>query len=109
MNKQEQVEFDEMKQTAEKAQADIQTLIDECNARGEIINNQAQQLREKDAKILDLYNQLCPALKKHLDDFNELVELRGKVTAYEAELAVYKAQIEKLTNIASGGTNEVQE
>lgn len=96
MNRQEQIEFDEMKQTAEKAQADIQALIGECNARGEIINTQAQQLREKDEKILDLYNQLRPALKKHLDDFNELVELRGKVKAYEAEIAVYKAQIEKL-------------
>lgn len=96
MTKQESNRFKELEQQNEKAQADIQTLIDECNNRGEIINTQAQQLREKDAKILDLYNQLCPALKKHLDDFNELVELRGKVTAYEAEIAVLRGQIGKL-------------
>lgn len=96
MTKQECNRFKELEQQNEKAQADIQTLIDECNNRGEIINTQAQQLREKDAKILDLYNQLCPALKKHLDDFNELVELRGKVTAYEAEIAVLEGQIGKL-------------
>lgn len=98
MTKQESNRFKELEQQNEKAQADIQTLIDECNNRGEIINTQAQQLREKDAAILDLYNQLCPALKKHLDDFNELVELRGKVAAYEAEIAVLEGQIEKLIN-----------
>lgn len=99
MTKTQAEEFNQLKEQLEKAQADIQTLIDECNNRGEIINNQAQQLREKNEKILDLYNQLCPALKKHLDDFNELVELRGKITAYEAEIADLEKTIESYNKI----------
>ncbi len=104
MNKQEQIEFDEIKKERDQAKSNVDQLINECNSRGEIINSQARQLREKNAKILDLYNDLCSALKQNLYDFNEIAELRAKIKAYEEKCAVLEKQIAEWENLASNGT-----
>lgn len=102
MTKQEATQFDEIKEQLEKAQADIQTLVTECNARGELINNQAQQLREKDAKITELYEKYCEALNQAMSNLNAFYEYKGKAEAYEQRIAVLESQNEELTKIIGG-------
>lgn len=99
MTKTEATEFTQLQEQLEKAQADIQTLIDECNNRGEIINNQAQQLREKDAKITELYEKYSDALKQALDRLNAETEYKGKAMAYEARIAELEKVIENYDKI----------
>lgn len=99
MTKTDVIKFTQLQEQLEKAQADIQTLIDECNNRGEIINNQAQQLREKDAKITELYEKHSDALKQALDRLNAETEYKGKAMAYEARIAELEKVIENYDKI----------
>lgn len=99
MTKTEATEFTQLKEQLEKAQADIKTLIDECNNRGEIINNQAQQLREKDAKISELYANYCDTLKEALNHLNAETEYKGKAKAYEMRIADLEKTIENYNKI----------